>query len=200
MQRLLIVAALLAFTVPLSRAEVKTGDPAPPFTLTDINGVSHSLSDFRGKTVVLEWINHGCPFVVKHYEKGHMQALQREATANGVVWLSICSSAPGKQGHYSAEEWKKLNAKKQGAAAAILLDEDGAVGRLYGAKTTPHMFIIDGQGILVYQGAIDSKRSTDPDDIPKSENYVRAALDDLAAGRPVAKPQTTPYGCSVKYK
>jgi alkyl hydroperoxide reductase subunit AhpC len=200
MKRLVILAVLLAFTASFSRAEVKTGDPAPPFTLEDIHGVKHSLSDFRGKIVVLEWINHGCPFVVKHYKKGHMQALQREATANGVIWLSICSSAPGKQGHYSAEEWRKVNSEKQGAATAVLLDEDGTVGRLYGAKTTPHMFVIDKEGRIAYQGAIDSKRSTDPDDIPKSENYVRAALDDLAAGRPVAKPQTPPYGCSVKYK
>lgn len=200
MKRTMIIAALLAVSLPFARAEVKTGAPAPDFTLTDIHGVSHNLSDFRGKTVVLEWINHGCPFVVKHYSKGHMQALQRETTAEGVVWLSICSSAPGKQGHYTASEWKKVNEEKKGAATAILMDEDGAVGKLYGAKTTPHMFVIDAEGTLVYQGAIDSKRSTNPDDIPDSQNYVRAALDDLAAGRPVATPQTTPYGCSVKYK
>lgn len=200
MKRALIAAAMLAATLPFVRAEVKTGDPAPDFTLTDINGVSHNLSDFRGKTVVLEWINHGCPFVVKHYSKGHMQALQREATANGVIWLSICSSAPGKQGHYTADEWKKVNAEKEGAATAILLDEDGTVGKLYGAKTTPHMYIIDASGTLVYQGAIDSIRSTDPDDIAGAKNYVRDALADLAAGRAVATPQTTPYGCSVKYK
>lgn len=200
MTRILIAAALLAASMPFARAEVKTGAPAPDFTLTDIHGVSHNLSDFRGKTVVLEWINHGCPFVVKHYVQGHMQALQREATADGVIWLSICSSAPGKQGHYSADEWKKVNAEKNGSATAILLDEEGIVGKLYGAKTTPHMFIINAEGTLVYQGAIDSKRSTSPEDIASSQNYVRDALADIAAGRPVAISQTVPYGCSVKYK
>ncbi len=200
MKRIMIAAALLAASLPFARAEVKTGEPAPDFTLTDINGVSHNLSDFRGKTVVLEWINHGCPFVVKHYSQGHMQALQREATSEGVIWLSICSSAPGKQGHYSADEWKKVNAEQNGAATAILLDEEGTVGKLYGAKTTPHMFVINAEGTLVYQGAIDSKRSTSPEDIASSQNYVRDALADIAAGRPVAIPQTVSYGCSVKYK
>ena len=197
--KLMAALAVLAATLPFAQAQVNTGAEAPEFTLTDINGTSHKLSDFRGKTVVLEWINHGCPFVVKHYKEGHMQALQREATGNGVVWLSICSSAPGKQGHYSAEDWKKVNAEKNGAATAILMDEDGTVGKLYGAKTTPHMYVIDAEGKLVYQGAIDSNKSTNPADIEGSENYVRAALADIAAGRLVATATTTPYGCSVKY-
>lgn len=198
--RSLVTLALSLAIAAVARAEVKNGEPAPDFTLKDINGVEHKLSDYRGKTVVLEWINHECPFVVKHYKKGHMQALQKEARDQGAVWLSICSSAPGKQGHFSPEEWRKLNEDKKGNATAVLLDEEGSVGRRYGAKTTPHMYVIDGNGILVYQGAIDSKRSTDPDDIPNSRNYVREALEDLAAGRPIRTPQTPPYGCSVKYK
>lgn len=196
----IISVAVLALTLPLARAQLETGADAPDFTLSDIDGNQQKLSDFRGRTVVLEWINHGCPFVVKHYDSGNMQALQREATGNGVVWLSICSSAPGKQGHYSLEDWKRINVEKQSAATAVLLDPNGEVGRLYGAKTTPHMFVIDASGKLVYQGAIDNKPSTDPEDIPSSLNYVRAALDDLANGRPVATPTTKPYGCSVKYK
>ncbi|MCS6771397.1 MAG: thioredoxin family protein [Kiritimatiellae bacterium] len=200
MKSMIVSALVLALSITIAGAQVRNGDPAPDFRLRDIFGNEHALSDYRGKTVVLEWINHGCPFVQKHYDKGHMQALQREATANGVIWLSICSSAPGKQGHYSLEEWQKINEEKQGAATAILLDEEGTVGRLYGAKTTPHMYIVNAEGVLVYQGAIDSIRSTDPDDVPKAKNYVREALADLAAGRPVGTPQTQPYGCSVKYK
>lgn len=198
--KLFAVVAALAVSLPVVRAEVVTGAEAPNFTLTDINGTSHNLADYRGKTVVLEWVNHGCPFVQKHYDSGNMQSLQRDATGNGVIWLSICSSADGKQGHFSPAEWQKLNADKQGAATAVLLDKDGTVGHLYGAKTTPHMFVINAEGTLVYQGAIDNKPSTDPEDIPSSKNYVRAALDDIAAGRPVETPQTKSYGCSVKYK
>lgn len=200
MKKWLLATTFGLLSAALSFAQVRNDEPAPDFRLTDINGQEHSLSDFKGKIVVLEWVNHGCPFVQKFYDVGAMQALQREATEKGVIWLSICSSAPGKQGHYSPEEWRKINAEKQGAATAVLLDEDGKVGRLYGARTTPHMFVIDANGILVYQGAIDSIRSTDSDDIPKAKNYVREALADLAAGRPVATPQTQPYGCSVKYK
>ena len=196
----ILLTMLLAIPFAAARAEVATGADAPDFELTDINGQPHKLSDFRGKTVVLEWVNHGCPFVVKHYDSGNMPSVQRDAIAGGAVWLSICSSAEGKQGYYTAAEWQKINAEKQGAASAILLDPEGTVGRLYGARTTPHMFVIDANGKLVYQGAIDNKPSTDPDDIPSSLNYIRAALDDLAASRAVATPTTKPYGCSVKYK
>lgn len=197
---LMLMTIVFAGHLATARAEVATGSEAPDFELRDISGQSHKLSDFRGKTVVLEWINHGCPFVVKHYDSGNMQSTQRDAIAGGAVWLAICSSAEGKQGYYTAEEWQKVNAEKQGAASAILLDTEGTVGRLYGARTTPHMFVIDATGKLVYQGAIDNKPSTDPEDIPSSLNYVRAALEDLAAGRDVATPTTKPYGCSVKYK
>lgn len=191
-----VLSAVLAAGV---RAEVTTGAAAPDFTLTDSSGTSHNLSDFKGKVVVLEWVNHGCPFVVKHYSPGNMQGLQAESTGKGVVWLSICSSAEGKQGYYTAEGWQKLNAEKGGKATAILLDPEGTVGKLYGAKTTPHMYVINAEGTLVYQGAMDDKPSTDSDDIPGAKNYVKAALDEVLAGKPVTTGQTKPYGCSVKY-
>ncbi len=197
---LMLMAVMLAGHTAGARAEVATRAEAPDFELTDLDGQSRKLSEFRGKTVVLEWINHGCPFVVKHYDSGNMQSVQRDATAEGVVWLSICSSAEGQQGYYSAEDWRKVNAEKQGAATAILLDPEGTVGRLYGARTTPHMYVIDAAGTLVYQGAIDNKPSADPSDIPSALNYVRAALGDVGAGREVATPTTKPYGCGVKYK
>lgn len=199
-KKLLGAWVLSAVLAAGARAEVITGAAAPDFTLTDINGATNKLSDFKGKVVVLEWINHGCPFVVKHYSKGNMQGLQRDYTGKGVVWLSICSSAEGKQGYYTAEEWKKVNAEKGGKATAILLDPEGTVGKLYGAKTTPHMYVINADGTLVYQGAIDEKPSTEPDDIPGARNHVAAALDEILAGQPVTLAQTKPYGCSVKYK
>lgn len=192
-----VLSAVLAAGV---QAEVTTGAAAPDFTLTDTSGTSHNLSDFKGKVVVLEWVNHGCPFVVKHYSPGNMQGLQADYTSKGVVWLSICSSAEGKQGYYTAEGWQKLNAEKGGKATAILLDPEGTVGKLYGAKTTPHMYVINAEGTLVYQGAIDDKPSTDSDDIPGAKNYVKAALDEVLAGKPVTTGQTKPYGCGVKYK
>jgi hypothetical protein len=192
-----VLSAVLAAGV---RAEVTTGAAAPDFTLTDTSGTSHKLSDFKGKTVVLEWVNHGCPFVVKHYVKGNMQGLQADYTSKDVVWLSICSSAEGKQGYFTAQEWQKLNAEKGGKATAILLDAEGTVGKLYGAKTTPHMYVINAEGTLVYQGAIDDKPSTESDDIPGAKNYVKAALDEVLAGQPVTTGQTKPYGCGVKYK
>lgn len=193
----LLAAALMVTGV---KAEVVTGQPAPDFQLTDTAGTSHKLSDFKGKIVVLEWVNHGCPFVVKHYQGGNMQALQADYTGKGVVWLSVCSSAEGKQGYYTAEEWTKLNQEKGGKATAILLDAEGTVGKLYGAKTTPHMYVINAEGTLVYQGAIDDKPSTDSKDIPGSKNFVKVALDEVIAGQPVTTGQTKPYGCSVKYK
>jgi hypothetical protein len=193
----LAVAALVS-TAP-AFAEVKNDHSAPEFTLTDIQGKSHALSSFKGKTVVLEWVNHGCPFVKKHYDSGNMQKLQKEATGSGVVWLSICSSAAGKQGHMTPEEWKKATAEKGTGETAVLLDADGKVGKLYAAKTTPHMYIIDAAGKLVYQGAIDSNSSANKDDIAGATNYVRAALAEIAAGKPVTTGTTKPYGCSVKY-
>ena len=198
-KQIVMAGILSAVLVAGVRAEVTTGAAAPDFTLTDTSGASHKLSDFKGKTVVLEWVNHGCPFVVKHYSKGNMQGLQADYTSKGVVWLSICSSAEGKQGYNTAEGWQKLNAEKGGKATAILLDPEGTVGKLYGAKTTPHMYVINAEGTLVYQGAIDDKPSTDSDDIPGAKNYVKAALDEVLAGKPVTTGQTKPYGCGVKY-
>lgn len=174
-------------------------EEAPAFTLKDTDGTPHSLADFKGKTVVLEWVNHSCPFVMKHYGSGNMQALQKRFTEAGVVWLSICSSAPGKSGNMSAATWKEVIAKKGAVATAVLLDDDGTVGKAYEAKTTPQMFVINGEGQIVYKGAIDSISSTNPEDIAKSDNYVVQALEALAKGEAPATASTAPYGCSVKY-
>ncbi|MBK1722573.1 thioredoxin family protein [Thiocystis violacea] len=180
-------------------AEPVIGAPAPAFKGTDSAGQSWSLDDLKGKTVVLEWTNHDCPYVRKHYESGNMQALQREATGSGAVWLSVISSAPGKQGQVSPAEADALTKRRDAAPSAVLLDPDGTIGRAYGAKTTPHMYVIDGSGTLVYMGGIDDRPTTDPADIEGSTNYVRAALADLSAGKPVSQSATRPYGCSVKY-
>lgn len=180
-------------------AQAQVGSPAPDFTLADCSGKAVSLSSLKGKTVVLEWTNHGCPFVVKHYGSGNMQKLQKEAVDKGVVWLSICSSAPGKQGHMSPADAAKTCGEKGSNATAYLLDEDGKVGRLYGAKRTPEMYVINPEGILVYHGAIDDKKSPDPADIAGAKNHVSAALAEVLAGKPVTTPTTEAYGCSVKY-
>lgn len=176
------------------------GQPAPAFTLTDLAGKTHSLSDFKGKTVVLEWVNPECPFVVKHYDKsGNLPATQKAAKADGAVWLQINSAAAGKQGDYDAAAAKAWQEKNQVVVDGYLRDGDGKVGKAYGAKTTPHIFIINPEGVLVYNGAIDSIRSANPKDIEKAENYVKSALASLKEGKPVAKATTEPYGCSVKY-
>ncbi|MGA1538997.1 MAG: thioredoxin family protein [Chthoniobacterales bacterium] len=189
----LLVAAGTAVAAP------QVGQPAPEFTLTDSNGQSHNLSDFKGKFVVLEWLNHGCPFVKKHYDGGNMQGLQKEYTGKDVVWLSIVSSAPGKQGHMSPEETNKTKEEKGSAATAILIDEDGTVGKLYDAKVTPELYVINPEGTLVYMGAIDDKKSVDAADVAGAKNYVKQALDEAMAGQPVSEATTTAYGCSVKY-
>jgi peroxiredoxin len=196
----LTAAALITASRPAS-AEVQTGAPAPAFTLTDSNGKSVSLSDFAGKTVVLEWTNDGCPFVKKHYADPtrNMQTLQSDAAEDGVVWLSVISSAQGKQGHADGARANELTTTRGAAPAHVLLDPTGAVGRLYAAKTTPHMFVIDGTGTLAYDGAIDSNPSANPSDIAGATNYVTAALDAVAAGRTPDPATTKPYGCSVKY-
>jgi alkyl hydroperoxide reductase subunit AhpC len=181
------------------QAAVQVGKAAPAFTLRDTNGRTHSLADFRGKYVVLEWLNHGCPFVKKHYNGGNMQRLQREAKAKGVVWLSIVSSAPGTQGNYPGAQHNAM-AKQRGAAAkAILLDASGQTGRAYGAKTTPHMFVIDPKGIVRYNGAIDNQPSADAATLKGARNFVMAALNEARAGKRVSVPVTQPYGCGVKY-
>jgi peroxiredoxin len=191
----LAVAALAA----VAHAAPEVGAPAPAFNLTDSNGQAHNLSDFQGKFVVLEWLNHGCPFVVKHYESGNMQKLQKEYTGKDVVWLSIVSSAPGKQGHMSPEETNAAKAEKGSAATAVLLDEDGTVGKLYDVKVTPELFVINPEGTVIYAGAIDDKKSTDVADVEGATNYVKQALDEALDGQPVSTPKTDAYGCSVKY-
>jgi peroxiredoxin len=187
-------------TVANALQELPGGSPAPAFTLTDTNGKQHNLADYKGKYVVLEWVNFGCPFVKKHYESGNMQATQKKAVEKGVVWLSVCSSAKFKQGHMSAANWNEDIADRKLASTAVLLDESGAVGKSYGAKTTPHMYVINPDGVLIYKGAIDDKPSTNQDDIPGATNYVLAALDESMAGKPVSTASTQSYGCSVKYK
>jgi peroxiredoxin len=185
--------------VRAAEAALAPGAGAPDFTLTDIQGKEHSLSGYKGKYVILEWTNYDCPFVKKHYGAGNMQALQKKAAADGAVWLSVCSSAPGKQGHFSLDEWKERSSAQKAAAAAILLDPDGKVGRLYDAKTTPHLFLISPEGVLLYMGGIDDKPSADPADIPGATNYLTQALEQAKAGKPVEPAATKPYGCSVKY-
>lgn len=180
-------------------AGVSVNQPAPDFTAVDSNGKTHSLSQYRGKTVVLEWTNHDCPYVRKHYQSGNMQSLQKAATRDGVVWLSIISSAPGKQGHVSAAKANDLTSKRNATPSAVILDENGDIGRLYGAKTTPHMYIIDPNGTLVYMGGIDSIPSSNQADIDKATNYVRVALQSMSEGKAIADNVTRPYGCSVKY-
>lgn len=201
MKRLsMLVASVLLLAGALPGLAVETGQPAPDFSLHDIGGKPVSLGKLRGKYVVLEWINHGCPFVKKHYNSGNMQALQKEFTAKGVLWLSICSSAEGKQGHMKPSEWRKAAKASGGAATSILLDEWGEVGTLYEAKTTPHMFVIDPNGLIIYQGAIDDTPSADPADVKRAVNYVRLALNEAMGGKPVSNSTTKPYGCGVKYK
>ena len=185
---------------PLAQAQpVRVGSPAPQFTVTDSNGKSHKLSDFKGKTVVLEWTNHQCPFVLKHYETGNMQGLQKEATGKGVVWLSVVSSASGQQGFVSGQQANQLTRSRNASPTAVLLDPNGNLGRLYGARTTPHMFVIDGKGVLQYMGAIDDKPTANKADAKTANNYVRAALNSVMSGQPVKSATTQPYGCSVKY-
>jgi peroxiredoxin len=179
-------------------AAVDTGAPAPAFTLKDLAGNTHNLADYKGKTVVLEWVNYDCPFVKKHYGSNNMQQLQRKYTAKGVVWLAISSSAPGKEGNYNVADWKKKNSERKVATSATLFDANGAVGKAYNAKTTPHMYIIDGAGVLQFQGAIDSTPSKDAADIKTSQNYVSSALNELMAGKSVSTKETKAYGCSVK--
>ena len=192
------ILCTLAFAV-LSEATPKVGRPAPDFTSTDSQGVTHTLGAYRGKIVVLEWTNHQCPFVGKHYGTGNMQALQKYATETNMVWLTVISSAPGEQGYVSSAEANALTAKRQAAPTAVLLDAAGVVGRLYDARTTPHMYIIDAQGTLVYMGGIDDKPSTQPADVQTAKNYVRVALGEVRSAKPVSTPVTRPYGCSVKY-
>lgn len=194
----LATVAAIALASPLTAAQ-KNGAIAQDFKLTDVNGKTVQLSQFRGQTVVLEWHNPGCPFVAKHYNSGNMQATQKAARQQGAVWLTINSGAKGKQGHMTGAEAKSLIAKHHIQSSNYLFDAKGMVGKAYGAKTTPHMYIIDGSGILVYQGAIDDKPTANPADIKESRNHVLAALGEIKSGDKVSIAQSRPYGCSVKY-
>lgn len=198
MKKLTILALSVAIA-SVAVASPEIGKPAPAFTLKDTSGKEHSLADFKGKLVVLEWVNHGCPFVKKHYESGNMQKVQAESAGSGAVWLSICSSAPDKQGHMSAEDAAAKAKEVDSKATAYLLDEDGTVGKAYDAKTTPEIFIINEEGLLVYKGAIDDKPSASSADIEGAVNHVTAALKEIKGGKPVTVSSTKPYGCSVKY-
>ena len=172
---------------------------APNFTLSDASGKKLTLADYKGKYVVLEWINVDCPFVKKHYNSGNMQSLQKDYAKKGVVWLSICSSAPGNQGYYEGKDITKRMESSKGMQTAYLVDADGMVGKMYGAKTTPHMFIINPDGVLIYAGGIDDKPSTNTADIDGATNYVQQCLEAAMSGKPIATKSAAPYGCSVKY-
>ena len=189
----------LAVSAENTPASATIGQPAPNFTLEGGDGKQHSLADYKGKFIVLEWTNPQCPFVHKFYDSGTMQNLQKEETAKDVVWLRINSSAAGHEGYQTVSDLAAYVRSHHVAATASLLDPDGKVGHMYGARTTPHMYVINAQGILVYAGGIDNKPSPDVADIPKARNYVIAALDEVMAGKPVATPTAPPYGCSVKY-
>lgn len=194
-----VLMSLVLMSLPTTTLAAIVGQPAPAFTLTDSNGRQHRLDEYRGKTVVLEWTNAGCPFVRKHYGAGNMQRQQADAVAAGVVWLTVNSGAPGKQGSVDGAGANAVIAEQGTKSSAYLLDPSGEVGRVYGAKTTPHMYVIDAEGQLRYNGAIDSNPSADPEDIPGAVQYVRQALAEIAAGQAVSVSTSQPYGCSVKY-
>lgn len=193
---ILLALGLTAFVF----ASAEVGKPAPAFTGKGSDGKSYSLSDFKGKFVVLQWYNHDCPFIHKHYDSGNMQKLQDTYGKKGVIWLEVNSGAPGREGYMTPAEAQDNRAKSGSKALATLLDPNGELGQLYGAKTTPHVFIVDPKSILIYKGAIDDHPTPYPEDIPHSKNYVVAALDEAMAGKPVSTPVTRPYGCSVKYQ
>jgi len=182
-----------------AEASVETGAAAPAFSVRDARGATRTLAEFSGRTVILEWTNHGCPYVRKHYDSNNMQTLQREATADGIVWLQVISSAQGEQGYLDGPGALARVQTDNAAPTATLLDPTGVMGRAYGARNTPQMFIISPTGVILYQGAIDDRPSARPSSLEGATNYVRAALADIAAGRAVRVAETTPYGCSVKY-
>ena len=196
----LFASFVLALTVlPSFAQEVRVGAAAPDFKATDSNGKAESLDEYRGKYVVLEWHNQGCPYTKKHYTSGNMQALQKEWTAKGVVWLTVISSAPGEQGYVTGSQENSYLTKMHAVPTAVLLDSDSKVARLYSAKTTPQMVVIDPGGKVIYDGAIDDRPTDDPEDVKGAKNYVNEALGAAMAGKPVPTPYTRPYGCSVKY-
>lgn len=194
-----MLVTVVTYTALVLVARAKVGQPAPDFTGTASSGKTFRLADYRGKYIVLEWHNNGCPYVGKHYNSGNMQRLQKQWTGRGVVWFTIISSAPGKQGYVTASEENEYLSKMQAAPTAALLDPSGDIGHLYEAKTSPQMVVINPQGIMIYDGAIDDKPTTDLNDVPGATNYVNLALEQAMAGRQVETPATRPYGCSVKY-
>ncbi len=199
----LLLSIYIMFTISTksqTKSPAEIGKTAPHFELRSAEGKIYNIDELKGKIVVLEWINFECPFVEKHYKSGNMQKLQKEYTDKGVVWLSICSSAKDKQGYYNNDEIKKRISEYKAKMTAYLIDEEGFVGKIYSAQTTPHLFIIDKNGILVYQGAIDDIKSTDIGDIKKAKNYVKNALDELLSGKSVSISTSKSYGCSIKYK
>ena len=200
LSKLAVLAGVLMVFCQYASAAASIGAEAPEFKLVDSDGNTQTLEQYRGKKVILEWTNDQCPFVKKHYSSNNMQDLQKRYTEDGVVWLSVISSAKGKQGYVSGEQANALTTSRGAAPSAVLFDPSGEVGRAYGAKTTPHMYIIDEQGVLKYNGAIDSISSANPADIEKADNYVDLAMAALVKGEEVATPLTRPYGCSVKYE
>jgi len=196
---ILTILASLATTTLLALESPPVGSAAPDFSLTDAKGQTHSLSQYKGKYVVLEWFNPECPFVKKHYGSGNMQKLQEEYTGKGVVWLTIDSNAPGSEGNMTPEQAEKVTTTWKTHQTALLLDPKGKAGRAYGAKNTPNMVVISPEGKIAYEGAIDSKATPNPADIPSSTNYVKVALDESLAGKPVTTANTRPYGCGIKY-
>jgi peroxiredoxin len=197
---ILAAIALSMFSVAATAQTARINSPAPDFTATDSKGLTHSLEQYRGKYVVLEWHNQGCPFTRKHYESGNMQNLQKQWTGRGVVWFTVISSSPGSQGYVTPSQENEYLAKMNAAPTAALLDPDGKLARLYAAKTTPDMYVIDPNGKLIYSGAIDNRPTPDPSDIQGADNYVNDALSAAMSGRAVAMPYTRAYGCSVKYR
>lgn len=199
-RRLVLVMGGLAILAPQQALAMPAiGEPAPAFRVKDADGRTRSLADFAGKVVVLEWTSSDCPYCGKHYGSGNMQALQKNAVRDGVAWLTVSSSAPGREGYFTPKIARAWRAKVGSHATAILLDSDGVVGRAYGARATPHMFVIDGTGRVVYMGGIDDRPYSDPASLKGAKTYVANALADLKAGRPVAEPVSAPYGCSVRY-
>jgi peroxiredoxin len=195
-----IAIAVVALVWVMVAHAASVGQAAPAFTGKDSQGKTQSLAQYRGKYVVLEWTNHDCPYTKKQYDSGNMQALQQEWTGKGVVWLTVLSSAPGEEGYLTAEQENAQVARTHAQPTAAVLDPSGEIGKLYSAKTTPHMFIIDPEGKLIYAGAIDDKATTDSSDVKGAKNYVSAALTEAMAGQPVVTASTRPYGCSVKYE
>jgi peroxiredoxin len=200
MKKLIAMTLIALAPMTLAHADAVPGKPAPAFELKDANGKGHTLAENKGKWIVLEWFNKDCPYVKKHYDSGNMQALQKKFTGKGVVWYSVISSAKGKQGYQTPAEALKTASEKKASSTAVLLDESGVIGKAYGAKTTPHMFVIDPSGNVVYAGGIDNNDSSDPKVIPSSTNYVAAALESGMANKKVEVSSARPYGCSVKYQ